>query len=97
FMDWLQSLDAVSTIRALREQASSIQARELSIAIRKLQQGEDPEKLLQQVTRSLTNKLIHSPSSQLREASAEGRQDLIQATQELFNLSESKNDEKKES
>jgi glutamyl-tRNA reductase len=97
FMDWLQSLDAVSTIRALREQASSIQAGELASAIRKLQQGEDPEKLLQQVTRSLTNKLIHSPSSQLREASAEGRQDLIQATQELFNLSESKNDEKKES
>jgi glutamyl-tRNA reductase len=97
FMDWLQSLNAVSTIRALREQASSIQQEELASALRKLQQGEDPEILLQKVTRSLTNKLIHSPSSQLREASAEGRQDLIQATQELFNLSTLQKDDKKES
>jgi len=97
FMNWLQSLNAVSTIRALREQASSIQEEELASAIRKLQKGEDPEIILQQVTRSLTNKLIHSPSSQLREASAEGRQDLIQATQELFKLSTSQKDDKKES
>jgi glutamyl-tRNA reductase len=97
YMAWLKSLDAVSTIRALREQATSIQAEVLSSAMQKLQRGEDPEKVLQQVTRSLTNKLIHLPSSQLRGASAEGRQDLIQATQELFKLSRLQKDEKKES
>lgn len=86
FMAWLNSLDAVSTIRALRKQASSLQAEELANALRKLRQGGDPEQILQHVTHSLTNKLIHAPSSQLRQASAEGRQDLIQATHELFNL-----------
>jgi glutamyl-tRNA reductase len=96
FMAWLSSLDAVSTIRALRNQASSIQADELANAIHKLKQGGDPEQILQQVTHSLTNKLIHSPSAQLRQTSAEGRQDLIQAAHELFNLSNQQDDDKKD-
>ena len=96
FMAWLNSLDAVSTIRALRKQASSIEAEELAKAIHKLKHGGDPEQILQQVTRSLTNKLIHSPSAQLRLTSAEGRQDLIQATHELFNLSNQQDGDKKD-
>ncbi len=96
FMAWLQSLDAVSTIRALRKQAGLVQEEELVNAQRKLRLGEDPEQVIQQLSRRLTNKLIHSPSSQLRQASADGRQDLIQATQELFKLSNQQNDDKKE-
>jgi len=95
FMDWLNSLGAVSTINALRTQASSIGAEELAKAVRKLRRGDDPEQILQQVTRSLTNKLIHSPSAQLRQASATGRKDLIQATRELFNLADRLDDDKK--
>ncbi len=96
YMAWLNSLDAVSTIRALRQRAGDLQAEELARALDKLKKGGDPEKILQQVTRSLTNKLIHSPSSQLRQASAEGRQDLIQACHELFNLYDQKNGGKKD-
>ncbi len=86
FMDWLNSLDAVSTIRALREQAYSIQDEVLFSAQQKLRAGADPEKVLQEVTRTLTNKLIHAPSTQLRAAGAEGRDDLLSAVQELYNL-----------
>lgn len=86
FMDWLSSLDAVSTIRALRDQAKSIQDEVLVLAQKELQKGTDPEQVLQNVTRILTNKLIHSPSSQLRAAGAEGRSDLLSAAYELFNL-----------
>lgn len=86
FMDWLNSLDAVSTIRALRDQAYSIQEEVLFNAQQKLQAGADPEKVLQEVTRALTNKLIHSPSIQLRTAGASGREDLLSAAQEIFNL-----------
>ena len=90
YMAWLNSLDAVSTIRSLRDQANALQAEELATALRKLKQGEDPEKLLQQVSRAITNKLIHLPSSQLRQASEDGRQDLIEAARELFKLSNQK-------
>ena len=86
FMDWLNSLDAVATIRALRDQAYSIQDEVLKTAQQKLGKGADPEKILQEVTHSLTNKLIHSPSTQLRAAAADGRDDLLSAAQELFNL-----------
>ncbi|MEE9552260.1 MAG: glutamyl-tRNA reductase, partial [Gammaproteobacteria bacterium] len=73
FMDWLNSLDAVSTIRALRDHAHSIEDEVLQAAIEKLNRGADPELVLQEVTHSLTNKLIHSPSTQLRAAGADGR------------------------
>jgi len=86
FMDWLNSLDAVATVRALRDQAYSIQNDVLEAAQQKLSKGADPEKVLQEVTRSLTNKLIHSPSTQLRAAAANGRDDLLSAAQELFDL-----------
>lgn len=89
FMDWLHSLDAVSTIRALRDQAYAIQDEVVSAAQQKLRAGADPEKVLQEVAHSLTNKLIHSPSAQLRTAGAEGRDDLLSAAQELFNLKDS--------
>jgi glutamyl-tRNA reductase len=95
YMAWLNSLDAVSTIRALRHKAVLQQEEVLASALQKLRQGEDAEKLLQQVAHSLTNKIIHSPSSQLRQASAEGRQDLIEATHELFDLSPQNKSDKK--
>jgi len=87
FMQWLNSLDAVSTIRALRDQAETIQQEVAKTASEKLQQGADPEQVIEEVTRSLTNKLIHLPSTQLRNAGALGRHDLLQAARELFSLS----------
>ena len=86
FMDWLNSLDAVSTIRALRDQARTIQEEVLRSAQQKLDKGMDPNQVLQEGIHSLTNKLIHSPSTQLRDAGAQGRDDLLSAAHELFNL-----------
>jgi glutamyl-tRNA reductase len=86
FMDWLSSLDAVSTIRALREHAEQLQKEVIQSAISKLKRGGDPEQILQEAGRTLSNKLLHSPSTQLRNASAEGRSDLLQAVQELYDL-----------
>ena len=96
FMDWISSLDTVSTIRALREQAANMQQEAVEVALKKLQSGNDPEQVLQEVTRSLTNKLIHNPSSQLRQADDERRAALLQATQELFNLETEKLSSKKD-
>ena len=87
FMDWLGSLDAAATIRDLRMQAEGISRETLDAALKKLQQGADPEQVLGQVVRNLTNKLIHHPSTRLRNASELGREDLLLAARELFNLS----------
>lgn len=90
FMDWMLSRDAVSTIRALRSQAQEAQQETIEVGRRKLRQGGDPEQVLNEITRVLTNKLIHLPTAQLREASARGREDLLKAVQELYDLNNHK-------
>lgn len=90
FMDWMLSRDAVSTIRALRSQAQEVQQETIEAGRRKLRQGGDPEQVLNEITRVLTNKLIHLPTAQLREASARGREDLLKAVQELYDLNNHK-------
>ena len=86
FMGWLKSLDAVSTIRAFRETAEGYRAAELEKARRMLAAGVDPAKVLEQLANNLTNKMMHHPSAQIRQAGYDGRIELIDAARELFNL-----------
>jgi glutamyl-tRNA reductase len=86
FMGWLRSLDSVSTIREFREQSMAIQQEELEKAIAKLHGGGNPEQILRQLAHGLTNKLIHTPTSQIRQASFEGDAGLLQAARQLFDL-----------
>ena len=50
--------------------------------------GSNPEDVLAQLARGLTNKLLHAPSVQLKKLSAEGRVDALAVAQELFALDE---------
>jgi glutamyl-tRNA reductase len=86
FMDWVQSLDAVSTIRAYRGQAEQLRDQALELARQQLGSGRNPEEVLKQLANTLTNKLIHTPTAQLRLAGAEGRADLLDAARRLFDL-----------
>jgi glutamyl-tRNA reductase len=85
FMQWLEARDTFATIRALRDRAGDIQREVTDDALHRLRQGADPEQVLQEVTRLLTNKLMHTPSAQLR-AAGDGREDLAHAAKELFGL-----------
>jgi len=87
FMEWMNSLNAVNTIVAIREKADYLRRESLQTAQRKLRAGADPEIVLQNLSRSLTNKLIHDPSAGLRNADDERRESLLSAAQELFSLS----------
>jgi len=86
FMGWLRSLDAVSTIRSYRSKIDVIREAELDKARRMLAQGNDPEKVLVQLARSLTNKIAHTPSAQMKQAGFNGRVDLLDAARELLDL-----------
>ncbi len=46
----------------------------------------DPEKALRFLANTLTNKLIHTPTSELRRAGAEGRVDAIAQAQVLLGI-----------
>ena len=86
FMDWVNSQDAVATIRALRNQAQRIRAQVLEAALQKLRLGAVPEDLLHEVSRTLTNKLIHPPSARLNKLGSSQQEELLRAVRDLYNL-----------
>lgn len=89
YMRSLRELDAVETLIQLRQSAHDTAAKELARAQRQLANGKPAEEVLQRLAHGLTNKLLHQPTVQLRRASAEGRDDLLQLVQELYQLSPS--------
>jgi glutamyl-tRNA reductase len=86
FMHWLQSLNAVTTIRAVRENAQQQRDAELERAIRQLHAGKNAEQVMAELANRLTNKLIHTPSVQLKKAGYDNRDDIFDAARELFDL-----------
>lgn len=84
----LRSLNAVNTLRAFRDKAELIRDREVEKALRALEKGDPAVRVLEALARGLTNKLIHSPSVQMKKASADGRDELVQLTRELYELDE---------
>jgi glutamyl-tRNA reductase len=93
FYRQLRSLNAVSTVKALRTKAEMLRDAELEKALRALARGDAPEDVLSGLARNLTNKLLHSPSSQMRKASAMGRSEVINWSRELFEIEASPDDE----
>jgi glutamyl-tRNA reductase len=80
--------DSVETVRAYRQQAESLSEQELQRAQKMLANGSDPEQVLAQLARSLTNKFLHAPTAAMKKASAEGRGEVIDIARELFRLDE---------
>ena len=81
-----KSRSAVDVLVKFRQQNEAIRDVELAKAIERLEKGEQPEAVLKSLANQLTNKIIHSPSVQLKQASADGRDHVIDALAELFQL-----------
>ena len=91
FMRELRSLDVVSTVTSLRAQIESLKDECLSKARRQLANGDDPAKVLQLFAHTYTNKILHTPTKQMRKAGAEGQLEIMDWVQELFQLSDDAN------
>src|SRR5690606_11871005 len=83
----MRAQNAVATVKAYRRQAEQMRDIELQKALRALESGTDAEQVLQLLARNLTNKIIHTPTTILKDASANGRADVVRVAQELFDLS----------
>ena len=59
---------------------------EIEKAFRSLEKGDNPDAVLEALSRGITNKLIHAPTVKLKHASSEGRDELIELVRELFDL-----------
>ncbi len=86
FLSWMRSQGAQSVIKDYRQQAELTRDETLVKALSQLNKGRSAEEVLNHLAHSLTNKLIHTPSAQLREAGANDRHDLVAAAREIFKL-----------
>lgn len=86
FCGWLRSLDAVGVILDYRGSGEQMRDQVLNRAIRMLNKGAPAEDALRYLAHSLTNKLLHTPSTQLRQAGFEGRSELLDAANSLLKI-----------
>ncbi|HLS97249.1 MAG: glutamyl-tRNA reductase [Porticoccaceae bacterium] len=82
----LRAQNAVGTIRAFRQSVEQLRDAELDKALAALQRGQPAEEVLTALARSLTNKLLHTPTLRLKKAGEEGRDDHIRLAHELFDI-----------
>ncbi len=86
---WQRSLLAVDSIKTFRT-AMQKKADELLVkSLADLERGEAPEKLMKKLTHTLVNSLMHQPTTRLRKAGYDGREDLIALANHLFKQTES--------
>ena len=86
FVHWLESRTVVPTLKAMREHGESIRNAELERARRLLANGGDSADALEQLSRALTNKLLHAPSQALNQASAAERAEMLALYQRIFDF-----------
>lgn len=89
YMEGLKSLDAVQTIRQYRQQVDRIRERELARALADLEKGIAPDQVLERLSRGLMNKVMHTPTTQLKAAAEQGRQEQLAWAAELLGIKNS--------
>ena len=76
FFEWLKVHQFSNLIRHYRDEAENTRQELLEKALHQIQQGENAEKILQELSYKLTNKLIHAPTqtmqAMMRSGNAEG-------------------------
>ena len=86
FMGWLGTREVHATIRAFRGGAEESRDEVLGRARRRLAAGHPPEEVMHYLAHTLTNKLLHMPTVQIRRAGAGAQHELVAAARALYDL-----------
>jgi glutamyl-tRNA reductase len=81
-----KSREITDILVKFRQKHESIKQAELEKALKRLEKGENPADVLTGLANQLTNKIIHNPSVQMKQAKADGREDILDAINDLFDL-----------
>ncbi len=88
FLSWQKSLDVTPMVTALRHRAEKIRREELDRARKKLGPlSPEQEAALELATTAMVNKLLHTPTTELKEMSKSGRAaEAVELVRRLFGL-----------
>jgi glutamyl-tRNA reductase len=84
FMHWMVQRGSVPLIQQLNAQADEWREAEMARARKLLAKGEDPEKVLEALSRGLTQKMLHGAMAELREADPEHMAGAVHSVQRIF-------------
>jgi glutamyl-tRNA reductase len=84
FMRWLNSARAVVYLQNMHKHARSNSEELVAKALRKLKAGKDPEKVVTQLANTLAKRILHLPSTRLREAAEQQDEELLRVANRLF-------------
>ncbi|MBS0582530.1 MAG: glutamyl-tRNA reductase [Proteobacteria bacterium] len=84
YLAWRRALDVRNPLAALRSDAEAQRDATLDKARALLAGGRTPEQALEFLAHTLTNKLLHTPSANLRAAALRGDVELLRAAEQLF-------------
>lgn len=86
FFEWLKQLQSSDLIKRYRQQAEQTRLDLLTKAIQAIQQGQESEKVLQELSYKLTNSLLHAPTQALqamaKSSNSQGLQSFSKALRE---------------
>ena len=71
-------------LKNLRADGALAREQALARAEEQLAQGEDPQQVLRRLAHQLTNRLLHAPTTVLRQAALNGDSELLRAAERLY-------------
>jgi len=88
FERWLESMEVVPTVAAIRAKAETIRSEELEKALKRLGGLSEKElKTVDALTCSIVNKMLHGPTARLKQVAAEkGGYEHIESARYLYGL-----------
>ena len=84
FVETLNASAHHGPLKQLRAHGEAARDETLAKAQQMLAAGQDPTAVLQQLAHTLTNRLLHAPTTALREAAINGDLDLMRAAERMF-------------
>lgn len=86
FANWQRSREATDLVVSYRSNIQSLRDEELERALQLLQSGKSPEEALSSLARALTQKIMHQPTVEMRNAAGLNNKALLESAKVLFGL-----------
>ncbi|PTD93462.1 glutamyl-tRNA reductase [archaeon SCG-AAA382B04] len=91
-LDQYKEKEAEDLIASLHERAHKIRIRERDKALNKLSLNNEDKQIIEDLTRSIVNKILSDPTHHLKRAASNGNKETLESMYEMFNLREKDED-----